>query len=85
MDIHRLTLVPNKKKIIKKLFKKKVKQQTCLIGIKLIDGVIEFSKSKCLELLTTDVGISECELVGAFEFESAECGEDGECPFGGQG
>lgn len=46
---------------------------------------MEFSNSKCLELFTTDVGISECELVGAFEFESAECGEDGECPFGGQG
>lgn len=69
----------SKKKKIESKFK-----QTCLIGIKLIDGVIEFSNSKCLELFTTDVGISECELVGALEFESAECGEDGEFPFGGQ-
>lgn len=29
-----------------------VKQRTCLIGIRLIDGVIELSKIMCLELCT---------------------------------
>lgn len=49
------------------------------MGIKLIDGVIDVSNNKCLELCI-NAGMRECELEGAFEFESAECGEEGEPP-----
>jgi hypothetical protein len=56
---------------------------TCLIGIKLIDGVMEFSNSRCRELFTADC-INECELDGTFELESAECGDAGEQPFDGR-
>lgn len=54
--------------------------RTCLIGIKLIDGVIwpSWCREFCSALL-----IKDCELLGAFEFESAECG-DGEPPFNGR-
>jgi hypothetical protein len=53
-----------------------------LIGIKLIDGVICPSAIKCREFCRT-LPINDCELVGAFEFESAECG-DGDPPFDGR-
>lgn len=53
------------------------------MGIKLIDGVIELSKIICLELCTRDGSMEdEWELEGALE--SAECGDDGEPPFGGR-
>lgn len=53
---------------------------TCLIGIKLIDGLIAFSKSKWRELWTSFVIIDECELEGTFELESADCGDGGDPP-----
>lgn len=56
---------------------------TCLIGIKLIDGVIELSKIICLELCTRDGSMEdEWELEGALE--SAEWGDEGEPPFDGR-
>lgn len=55
---------------------------TCFIGIKLIEGVIWPSFIICRGFCSTLL-ISDCELVGAFELESAECG-DGEPPFKGR-
>lgn len=46
-----------------------------------MDGVICPSTIKCREFCKT-LPIIDCELLGAFEFESAECGDDGEPPFG---
>lgn len=61
------------------LHKKKLKKMfTCLIGIKLIDGLIAFSKSKWRELWTSFVIIEEWELEGTFELESADCGDGGD-------
>lgn len=53
--------------------------RTCLIGIRLMDGVICPSTSRWRELCIT-LPMSDCELVGAFELESADCGEV--VPFG---
>lgn len=54
---------------------------TCLIGIRLIEGFIAFSKMRCRELCTSLVGMDECELDGMLELESADCGETGDPPF----
>lgn len=54
---------------------------TCLIGIRLIDGFIAFSKSKWRELWASLVIMDECELDGTLELESADCGDTGEPPF----
>lgn len=57
-------------------------KRTCFIGIRLIDGVIAPS-SALREFCANALPINDCELVGAFEFESVECG-DGDPPFNGR-
>lgn len=57
-------------------------QHTCLIGMRLIDGVIWPSWWRLREFCSAFPMI-DCELLGIFEFESAECG-DGEPPFNGR-
>lgn len=54
---------------------------TCLIGIRLIDGVICPSCNKLCREFCSALLIRDWELVGAFE--SAECG-DGDPPLGGR-
>lgn len=56
-------------------------QRTCLMGIKLIDGVICPSCNKLWRELCNALLIKDCELVGTFE--SAECG-DGDPPLVGR-
>lgn len=53
---------------------------TCLMGIKLIDGLIAFSNIRWRELWASFVITDECELDGTFELESADCGELGDPP-----
>lgn len=59
-------------------------ERTCLIGIRLIDGVMlalllslaaAAARSECRVDCTSAAGSIANELVGAFELESADCGD----------
>lgn len=73
--------IKSQEKNIDLLLKAKKTKRTCLIGIRLIDGVIWPSWSKLCRELCKALLINDWELVGALE--SAECG-DGEPPFNGR-